>query len=135
MVVRVAGNTSQGSTWTQPGQFQTPADSVVTALYRGILMRDPDDGAAGARSDISRHGYDGVRRVALNIANSPESRSLGENPAQRLEALYGHLLGWSRADVGRDRWESDLSQINDGNVAGVVDAIVRSEQFRSRFAI
>src|SRR4029079_17009256 len=51
------------------GQSATPADAVLTALYRGILLRDPDPGAAGARDELYRHGYDAVRRVAGNIAN------------------------------------------------------------------
>ena len=130
---------SQYSTGTDLGQFSRPADAVVAALYRGILLREPDPGAAGARDDLARHGYDSVRRVAANIANSEESRvrlyDSGVSNVRRLEALYGHLLGWSRADVGIERWESDLAEIERGNLAGVVDAIVRSQQFRSRFGI
>ena len=127
------------SPWTNTGQFSQPADAVVAAFYRGILLRDPDPGAAGARDDIARNGYDGVRRVAANIANSEESRvrlyDNGVSNTRRLDALYGHLLGWNRADVGRDRFESDLRELDRGNLAGVVDAIVRSQQFRDRFGI
>ncbi|HET9767143.1 MAG TPA: hypothetical protein VFS60_09860 [Thermoanaerobaculia bacterium] len=145
ILVRVAapGATSvtgaQHSIWTDRGQFSQPADAVVAAFYRGILLRDPDPGAAGARDDIARNGYDGVRRVASNIANSEESRvrlyDSGVSNTRRLDALYGHLLGWNRADVGRDRWEGDLRELDRGNLAGVVDAIVRSQQFRDRFGI
>jgi len=145
ILVRVAapGATSvtgaQHSVWTDRGQFSQPADAVIAAFYRGILLRDPDPGAAGARDDIARHGYDGVRRVAANIANSEESRvrlyDNGVSNTRRLDALYGHLLGWSHADVGRDRWDSDLREVERGNLAGVVDAIVRSQQFRDRFGI
>jgi hypothetical protein len=145
ILVRVAapGATSvtgaQHSVWTDLGGFSRPADAVVTALYRGILLRDPDPGAAGARDDLARHGYDAVRRVASNIANSEESRlrlyDNGVTNVRRLDPLYGHLLGWNRGDVGRDRWESDLAEVNRGNIAGVVDAIVRSQQFRDRFGI
>ncbi|HEV8238050.1 MAG TPA: phycobilisome rod-core linker polypeptide [Thermoanaerobaculia bacterium] len=145
ILVRVAapGSTSvtgaSSSAWTNTNQFSRPADAVVAALYRGILLREPDSGAAGAIDDLARHGYDAVRRVAANIANSEESRTRmydnGVSNVRRLEALYGHLLGWSRADAGRERWESDLAEIDRGNIAGVVDAIVRSQQFRSRFGI
>ena len=145
ILVRVAGpgiasvTGASSAIGTNIGGFSRPADAVVTALYRGILLRDPDAGAAGAIDDLARHGYDGVRRVAGNIANSEESRSRmydnGVSNVRRLEALYSNLLGWSRADVGRDRWESDLAEIDRGNIAGVVDAIVRSQQFRSRFGI
>ena len=116
----------------------SPADAVVDALYNGILLREPDAGAAGARSDIARNGYGAVRRIAANIANSPESRGMwdrGVSSARRLEAIYDQLLGWDRNDVGRDRWQGDLAQVEDGNIAGVVDAIVRSQQFRDRFGI
>ncbi len=121
------------------GHYSTPADAVINALYRGILLRDPDSGAAGARDELVRNGYDAVRQVAGNIANSEESRyrlyDNGATNVRRLEALYSNLLGWSRADVGRDRWDSDLAELDRGNIAGVVDAIVRSQQFRSRFGI
>lgn len=145
ILVRVAarGATSvtgaQHSVWTDRGQFSPPADAVIAAFYRGILLRDPDPGAAGARDDIARNGYDAVRRVAANIANSEESRvrlyGNGVTHARRLDALYGHLLGWSRTQVGLDRWNGDLREIERGNLAGVVDAIVRSQQFRDRFGI
>ncbi len=145
ILVRVAapGATSvtgaQHSVWTDRGQFSQPADAVVAAFYRGILLRDPDPGAAGARDDIARNGYDAVRRVASNIANSEESRvrlyGNGVTNARRLDALYGHLLGWNRTQVGLDRWDSDLRELERGNLAGVVDAIVRSQQFRDRFGI
>jgi hypothetical protein len=130
---------AQGSSWHRPG-FESPADAAITALYRGILLREPDSGAAGGRDDIARNGLEGVRRVAANVANSPESRGRiyddrGVSNAQRLDAIYRELLGWSRADVGRERWEGDLAELDRGNIAGVVDAIVRSQQFRSRFGI
>jgi len=148
ILVRVAAPGSTSVTGAQSstgiggiglGHFSRPADAVVSALYRGILLRDPDPDAAGARDELARNGYDAVRRVAGNIANSEESRyrlyDNGTSNVQRLEALYSNLLGWSRSDVGRERWDSDLAELNRGNVAGVVDAIVRSQQFRSRFGI
>jgi hypothetical protein len=146
VLVRVAGTGSTSVTGAHLGQtlpisqFARPADAVIDALYRGILLRAPDEGAAGARNDLLRNGYSAVPRIAEGIANSPESRSRiyddkGVDNARRLDALYSALLGWSRADVGRERWESDLAQLDRGNVAGVVDAIVRSQQFRERFGI
>ncbi|HXT19592.1 MAG TPA: hypothetical protein VN923_02470, partial [Thermoanaerobaculia bacterium] len=141
--VRVAGAgnasiTGQQYSISTPGQYASRPDAIVAALYRGILLREPDSGAAGARDDIARNGYNAIGRIAANIAGSEESRYLvyqdrGVNNAQRLDALYRELLGWTQADVGPDRWDSDLRELERGNLAGVVDAIVRSEQFRSRF--
>jgi hypothetical protein len=144
ILVRVGGPGSSSVTGassvgmgTDLGQLSHPIDRVVAALYRGILLRDPDPGATGAREDLARHGYDAVRRIAGNIANSEESRTRlydnGVTNARRLDALYSSLLGWSRSQVGNDRWESDLAELNRGNIAGVVDAIVRSQQFHDRF--
>lgn len=135
----ITGAQGSSSSWYRPG-VDSPADGVINAFYRGILLREPDSGAIGGRDDIARHGLEGVRRVAANIANSPESRSRiyedrGVSNVQRLDAIYRELLGWSRADVGRERWEGDLAELERGNLAGVIDAIVRSQQFRSRFGI
>lgn len=146
LLIRVAGPGTTSITGAVSSGFSplpgsaSGAEAVTRALYRGILLREPDPGAAGGHDDIARNGYDGVRRVATNIANSPESRvrlyeERGVSNVQRLDAIYRELLGWSRADVGRDRWESDFAEVERGNIAGVVDAIVRSQQFRSRFGI
>jgi hypothetical protein len=145
VVVRVAnpGTASTLGSVYQPstsyGTSAQPVNDVVAALYRGILLREPDAGAAGARDDLARHGYDAVGRVASNIANSPESRELsyrsGVTSVRRLDAMYAQLLGWSRSQVDRDQWQSDLAQIESGNIAVVVDAMVRSNQFRSRFGL
>jgi hypothetical protein len=148
VVVRVAnpgtastlGSVYQPSTYgSSYGSYAQPVDDVVTVLYRGILLREPDPGASGARDDLARHGYDALARVASNIANSPESRELsyrgGVTSVRRLDALYAQLLGLSRSQVNRDQWQSDLAQIESGNVAAVVDAMVRSSQFRSRFGL
>jgi hypothetical protein len=127
-----------GRSYYPYGQATTrPTGSVVDVLYRAILLRDPDPGAQGYVDDVYRHGYDAVLRVAVDIANSQESRiklhEQGVTNAQRLDALYGQLLGWSRSDVSREQWYRDLSELDRGNLAGVVDSMVRSEQFRSRF--
>ena len=145
VLVRVGGAGARSVTGAQhsglnPGGFASPADAVIASLYRGILLREPDSGAAGGRDDIARHGVEGVRRVAGNIANSQESRSRiyedrSVSNTQRLDSIYRELLGWTRADVGRERWESDLAELERGNLAGVVDAIVRSDAFRRRFGI
>lgn len=141
VLVRVAGPGATSITGSQSygqGYYGRSADSLVAALYRGILLRDPDSGAAGARDDIARNGYDAVLRVAPGIANSEESRyrlydEKSVTNSQRLEALYRELLGLQRADVSREQWDSDLAQLDRGTIAGVVDAMVRSQQFRSRF--
>jgi len=146
VLVRVAGTGDTSVTGARlgqtlpPTQFARPADAVIDALYRGILMREPDEGADGLRNDVLRNGYGSVPRIAEHIANSPESRTRiyedrGVDNARRLDSLYSALLGWSRADVGRARWDSDLAQLDRGNIAGVVDQIVRSQQFRDRFGI
>jgi hypothetical protein len=141
VLVRVAGPGTASITGNQSygtGFYSRSADDIVAAIYRGILLRDPDSGAAGARDDVARNGYDAVLRVAPGIANSEESRvrvyqDKGVSNSQRLEALYRELLGMRRSDVSREQWDSDLAQLERGNIAGVVDAIVRSQQFRTRF--
>jgi hypothetical protein len=138
IMVRVVSTPGVGTAPILQYPGRVPA-TVVTVLYRAILMRDPEaGGASGSIDDIARNGYDGVLRVANTIANSEESRSriyVDRNVTneQRLEALYRELLGMRRTDVSASQWESDLVQLGRGNIAGVVDAIVRSEQFRTRF--
>ena len=143
ILVRVAspGSTSvSGSQYYGQQSYTSAPDSVVTALYRAILMRNPEPGGAtGALDDIARNGYDGVLRAARGIAESEESRirvyQNGVTNTQRLESLYRELLGWSRASVSREQWDRDLAELDRGNLVGVVDAMVKSEQFRSRFGI
>lgn len=138
VLVRVAGPGVRSITGIQStGRGYYSADTVIAALYRGTLLRDPDPGSAGARDEIAQKGYEAVLRVAPGIANSEESRSRlyqnGVTNSQRLEALYRELLGLRRTDVSREQWSNDLAQLDRGNIAGVVETMVRSEQFRSRF--
>ena len=54
-------------------------------------------------------------------------------PEQRLQAMYQGLLGLSPQQADPNTWRSDLRTLNDGHIAQVVEGIVRSDRFRSRF--
>jgi hypothetical protein len=109
---------------------------LVNALYRAILLRDMDE--VGARSyitDIEKNGYDGLLHVADVIARSEESRvqvySNNVTNQQRLDSLYRTLLGLSFNQVDSQQRNQDLSRLNSGDIAGVVNDIVHSDRFRS----
>ncbi|HEV8577473.1 MAG TPA: hypothetical protein VGX68_00205 [Thermoanaerobaculia bacterium] len=112
------------------------ADELTRVLYRAILMRDPDPGAAGTVESIDTGGYEALVRAAVGIANSDESQRLydeGRSNEARLDSLYRNLLGISRSQVDSSQWRSDLLRIADGRIADVVNDIVRSDRFRDRF--
>lgn len=113
------------------------ARDLTRALYQGILMRDLDSGAQGSIDAIRNGGYDALVNAAVSIANSNESRvtlpTRGVTAEQRLEALYRNLLGVSPDQVDRGQWDADLRNLNDGHIADVVQGIVSSERFRTRY--
>jgi len=115
------------------------ARDLTRVLYRGILLRDPDPDAQGTIDAIRNDGYDGVINAAISIANSQESRITiprrGVSSQERLESLYQNLLGLSASQVDRSTWNSDLRTLNDGFVTRVVENIVRSDRFRSRYNV
>ncbi|HYG65602.1 MAG TPA: hypothetical protein VEL74_23670 [Thermoanaerobaculia bacterium] len=110
---------------------------LVTALYRGILLRDPDEsGARNFISDVERNGFNGLVNAAQVIARSEESRIQvyeRENVCnqQRLLSLYKNLLGLGSNEIDSGQWDAYLRQLNSGDVAGVVQDMMLSDRFRS----
>jgi hypothetical protein len=122
-------------TWTGDQALQ-----LTNALYQAILMRSPDEGAAGTAEAVRRDGFEGLVRAAVGIANSEESRSRiyqdrQVSNEQRLTSLYRTLLGLEPNQVARSQWESDLSRMNNGQIGQVVEDLLRSDRFRSRYAV
>ena len=114
-------------------------DDIIAALYRGILLRAPDQGAAARRDDIARTGYAGVLRQAREIAESRESEidvyQRGACNQQRLLALYKELLGREAAQIDQRTWRAELQHLERGDVAEVVADIVESRDFQTRFGL
>jgi len=113
------------------------ARDLTRALYQGILMREPDPGASGTIDSIRNGGYDALVNAAVSIANSNESRvdmpGRGVGPVERLNALYSALLGLSNTTADQTQWNHDFRAMRDGQIAQVVEGIVRSDRFRSRY--
>ncbi len=141
----IGSNDQQGSgSYGRPGRgdggwSNDRARDLTRALYQGILMREPDPAAGGTTDAIRNGGYNALINEAVNIANSKESRF--EIPSrrvpheQRLEAMYQSLLGLSAQQADPSTWRSDLRMLNDGQIARVVEGIVRSDRFRSRYGL
>jgi hypothetical protein len=102
-------------------------------------MRDLDPGANGTIDSIRNGGYSALVDAAVSIANSNESRSTipgrGVGPVERLNALYQSLLGLSNTTADQSQWNHDFRAMRDGQIAQVVEGIVRSDRFRSRYSI
>ena len=115
------------------------ADEVLAALYRGILLRAPDQAAVARRDDIARNGYTGVLRQAREIAESRESEidvyQRGTCNQQRLLALYKELLGRESAQIDQGTWRGELEHLERGDVAEVVVDMVESRDFQDRFGL
>ena len=117
------------------------AQEITRLLYQGILMREPDAaGARGTAQAIQQGGYDAVVRAAVGIANSDESRIRvyereGVCNEQRLLALYKHFLGMNSSQIERRQWDAQLRSMNNGEMARVVEDLLRSDRFRSRYAV
>lgn len=124
---------------TDPGSVdEQAARRLVTELYRGILMREPEpEGLEDWSERIEDRGYPETIAVATDIARSEESRFRiyqgGTTYEQRLTALYEHLLGVEARNVPADQWREDLERLRDGEIEQVVGEIVRSPDFRERF--
>jgi hypothetical protein len=54
-------------------------------------------------------------------------------PVERLNALYQALLGLSNTTADQTQWNHDFRAMRDGQIAQVVEGIVRSDRFRSRY--
>jgi hypothetical protein len=142
ITVRVGTN---GTPVTQPPVVQpqpTGRDAeLVRALYRGILLRDPDTGGnASALDKLRREGRSAVDDIARDLAGSRESRyevyeRTGVSHQQRLNALYENLLGLTGDSIDRDQYNDDFARLGRGDVVGVVEGMVRSERFRDRFEL
>jgi|GEM_PF-1306719 len=133
------GRHDHGAEENRGGWNGDRATKLTRVLYQGILMRDLDSGASGTVDSVRNGGYDALLDAAVSIANSKESRfaipSRGVSNEQRLEALYQSLLGLSPDQADRDTWRQDLRTLNDGNIARVVENLVRSDRFRSRYSL
>ena len=120
------------------GQSLARADELVAALYRGILLREPDAAAAARRDDIRRSGYPGVVRQAREIAASRESEIEVYKRAcnqQRLLALYKELLGRDSAQIDQNLWRSQLEHLEAGDVEEVVGDLVEMREFQTRWGL
>lgn len=116
------------------------AQNLTRTLYRAILMREPDRDANATIRAIQRGGYDALVQAAVNLAGSDESRIQvyeRENVCnqQRLLALYKNLLGVSAAQINRSQWDADLRRLERGDIDQVVESLLRSDRFRSRYDI
>ncbi|HKV09588.1 MAG TPA: hypothetical protein VJ725_15705 [Thermoanaerobaculia bacterium] len=135
-------NVDNDSSWNQ-GQDSTSrrAEELTRALYRGILMREPDEqGARSTIRDIQRGGYNALIKEAVDIANSDESRIRlyerdGVCNEKRLLSLYKNVLGVDSSRIDRRQWDADLRRMNNGELARVVEDMVRSDRFRSRYSL
>lgn len=140
----IGANDQQGSGYGRPGYgngswSNDRARDLTRALYQGILLRDPDPAARGTTDAIRNGGYNALINEAVNIANSKESRfelpSRRISTEQRLEAMYQNLLGLSPQQADPSTWRSDLRMLNEGQIARVVEGIVRSDRFRSHYGL
>ncbi len=115
------------------------ARDLTAVLYQGILMRDLDSGASGTIDAVRNGGYNALVQAASDIVRSDESRvtipQRGVTPEQRLQAVYRSLLGISPQQADPDTWRSDLQRVNNGQLLVVVEGIVHSDRFRSRYQI
>jgi hypothetical protein len=116
------------------------ARELTAVLYRGILMREPDSGASGTVSAIQRGGYDALVRAARSLADSDESRirvyeKQGACNEQRLLALYKSFLGVSSDQINRRQWDADLKRMREGEIDQVVESLLASDRFRSRYDV
>jgi hypothetical protein len=116
------------------------ARDLTRTLYRAILMREPDRDASGTIRAIQRGGYEALVDAAVDLADSDESRIQvyeRENVCnqQRLLSLYKNLLGLSADQISRSQWDADLRRLERGDIGQVVESLLRSDQFRSRYDI
>lgn len=136
------GNSRIGALGTSawPGDFnRNTANTMVRDLYRGILLREPDDSAVSWLDRIERGGYLGLVEVAQAIAVSEESRvdvyqRAGSNE-QRLAALYRHLLGREPSQVARSAWDRGLQLLSDRHYSELVTELLGQPEFFDRYRL
>lgn len=129
------GSVSGGVSWSSDR-----ARDLTRRLYQGILMREPDQAAASTTRAIQEGGLDALARAARNLAASDESRiriydRQGVCNEQRLMSLYKNLLGISSSQIERRQWDEDLGRLRDGDIDELVEDMVRSDWFRSRYTV
>ena len=118
---------------TLPGSAlsEREARALWTDLYRGILLREPDNFSGVAR--LQREGYPALLAMAREIAASDESAirvySRGACNEQRLLALYRHLWGVSENEIRRDQWDRYLDLMQDRRFEDVVVAFLDADTF------
>ena len=141
--VQVDGPNLQPATGTL-GAYGLPQDFdnrtsaiLVRDLYRGILLREPDQAATSWSDRIDRDGYNGLIEVAQAIAVSPESRNdvyqRGIRDEQRLAALYRHLLGFEQSRISTSAWERGLQMLANHQVPELVTELLRQGEFFDRY--
>jgi len=74
------------------------------------------------------------------IADSDESRirvyeKQGVCNEQRLLALYKTFLGVSSEQINRRQWDADLRRMREGEIGQVVESLLQSDRFRSRYNV
>jgi hypothetical protein len=108
---------------------------VVDALYRGILLRSPEDAQTGRVREITEEGYNTIEQIAVDIAESDESRRLYSQTSdeERLAAVYRHLLGVERNQIPSDEWARAMNAMRFRRLGEVVAQIVRDQDFVNRF--
>lgn len=123
-----------GSAWSNDR-----ARDLTRALYQAILMRDPDPGANGTVEAIRNGGYSAMVDAAVGIASSEESRvaipNRGVGPVERLNAIYSNLLGVTNTTADQSQWNQDFRAVRAGQISQVVERVLRSSTFRSRFNV
>ena len=122
------------------GMGQAEVDRMVGALYRGILLREPDQqGALSARQSILTGGWAGLSRLAQEIASSRESEidvyERGACNQQRLLAMYRELQGRESRNIDQRTWRAQLEQMERGDISGVVAALTETPEFQNRFGL
>ena len=127
------GSVAGGISWSADR-----ARDLTRRLYQGILMREPDQAAASTTRAIQEGGFDALARAARTLAASDESRiriydRQGVCNEQRLMSLYKNLLGISASQIDRRQWDEDLGRLRDGDIDDLVEDMVRSDWFRSRY--
>jgi hypothetical protein len=107
------------------------ARALWTDLYRGILLREPDNFSGVDR--LQQDGYPALLEIAREIAESDESAiqvySRGVCNEQRLLSLYRHLWGMSETKIPRKQWESYLEMMQDRRIDDVVVAFLEADEF------
>ena len=122
------------------GLGQVEADRLIAALYRGVLLREPDQqGLVSARQALQTGGWNGLLRFAQNLATSRESEmdvyANGTCNQARLIAMYRELQGRDLRRVDQRAWRAQLEQMDRGDVDGVLMAMMESAEFQDRFGL